>query len=173
MEGRRSFYESPIHSQRCSFGRDRAYNGLRLAGAISKPESNEVRMFLISICLLATDKRRTEVPWLVIIGDTLFVGQTERPDLLGREREMALALHDSLHANALPLPNEAEFYPGHQVGSVCGADLSSKPSSTIGFEKRWSRGLSMGMQAFIDNLFKDVPPRSAETDKMVAAKTAV
>lgn len=60
-----------------------------------------------------------------------------------------------------------------QESSICGADLSGKPSSTIGFEKRWSPRLSMGKQAFSNNLFEDVPPRSAGTDKVIAAKTTV
>jgi hydroxyacylglutathione hydrolase len=38
-----------------------------------------------SICLLVTDKRRTEAPWFVLTGDTLFVGSAGRPDLAGRK----------------------------------------------------------------------------------------
>lgn len=125
-----------------------------------------------SICLLVTDKRRGEAPWFVVTGDTLFVGAAGRPDLLGREREMAGQLYDSLHARLLTLPNEVELFPGHQAGSVCGAGLSGKPSSTIGFEKRWNPGLQMSREAFIEHLLKDIPPRPAEMDKIVAANIA-
>jgi glyoxylase-like metal-dependent hydrolase (beta-lactamase superfamily II) len=125
-----------------------------------------------SICLLVTDMRRGEVPWFVITGDTLFVGSVGRPDLLGREREMAAQLHDSIHAKLLRLANEVEIFPGHQAGSVCGAGLSGKPSSTIGFEKRWNPGLAMDKQAFIESLLKEIPPRPAEMDAMVAANIA-
>ena len=125
-----------------------------------------------SVCLLVTDRRRGELPWFVVTGDTLFVGATGRPDLLGREREMAAQLYDSIHAKLLHLSNEVELFPGHQAGSVCGAGLSGKPSSTIGFEKRWNTGLSMSKEAFIENLLKEIPPRPAEMDKMVAANIA-
>ncbi len=125
-----------------------------------------------SICLLVTDMRRGELPWFVVTGDTLFVGSTGRPDLLGHEREMAAQLYDSLHSRLLHLSNEVEIFPGHQAGSVCGAGLSGKPSSTIGFEKRWNPGLSMNKEAFIEYLVKEIPPRPADMDKMVAANIA-
>lgn len=125
-----------------------------------------------SICLLVSDKRRTEAPWFVITGDTLFVGAAGRPDLAGKEREMAAVLYDSIRNKLLCLSNEVEIFPGHQAGSVCGAGLSGKPSSTIGFEKRWNPGLSMSKEAFIENLVNEIPPRPAEMDKMVAANLA-
>lgn len=125
-----------------------------------------------SICLLVTDKRRGEAPWFVVTGDTLFVGSIGRPDLLGREREMAAELYDSLHAKLLSLPDEVEIFPGHQAGSACGAGLSGKPCSTIGFEKRWNPGLTMDKTTFVDYLIKDIPPRPAEMDKIVAANIA-
>ncbi|WP_297462508.1 MBL fold metallo-hydrolase [Ferrovum sp.] len=125
-----------------------------------------------SICLLVTDRNRSELPWFVITGDTLFVGSIGRPDLLGREREMAAQLYDSLHTKLLHLSNEVELFPGHQAGSACGAGLSGKPSSTIGFEKHWNPGLSMPKETFIESLLKNIPPRPAEMDRMVAANIA-
>jgi glyoxylase-like metal-dependent hydrolase (beta-lactamase superfamily II) len=89
-----------------------------------------------SVCLLVTDLRRGEAPWFVVTGDTLFVGAVGRPDLLGREAEMAAQLHETLHAKLLSLPDEIEIFPGHQAGSACGVGLSGKPSSTLGFERR-------------------------------------
>ncbi len=125
-----------------------------------------------SVCLQVSDKRRGDAPWFVVTGDTLFVGSTGRPDLLGREREMAAVLYDSLHAKLLSLSDEVEIFPGHQAGSACGAGLSGKPSSTIGFEKRWNPGLAMSKAAFIEYLISEIPPRPAEMDKMVAANIA-
>lgn len=120
-----------------------------------------------SLCLLVTDKRRGEAPWFVVTGDTLFVGAVGRPDLTGQEREMAGTLYDSLHAKLLPLPDEIEIYPGHQAGSACGAGLSGKPASTLGFEKRWNPALTMTRAAFIEHLTQEIPPRPAEMDAMV------
>jgi glyoxylase-like metal-dependent hydrolase (beta-lactamase superfamily II) len=126
-----------------------------------------------SVCLLVTDKRRGDEPWFVVTGDTLFVGSTGRPDLAGREKEMAGMLFDSLHAKLLTLPDEVEIFPGHQAGSVCGAGISGKPSSTIGFEKRFNAGLRITDRAeFVHYLTAEIPPRPAEMDKMVAANCA-
>jgi glyoxylase-like metal-dependent hydrolase (beta-lactamase superfamily II) len=114
-----------------------------------------------SISLVVTDLRRGADPWFVLTGDTLFVGAVGRPDLPGRARENAGELHDSIHAKLLTLPDELEVYPGHFSGSVCGAGMSGKPSSTIAFEKRWNPLLSKPREEFIDALC-DVPPKPAE-----------
>jgi hydroxyacylglutathione hydrolase len=122
-----------------------------------------------SVCLLVTDHRRGNEPWFVITGDTLFVGSVGRPDLAGREVEMAGVLYDSLRTKLLPLANDLEIFPGHQAGSRCGVGLSGKPSSTLGFEKRFNPSLSMGRQAFIEYLTRETTPRPAEMDAMVRA----
>ena len=121
-----------------------------------------------SICLLVTDMRRGEAPWFVITGDTLFVGAVGRPDLAGKEVEMAGVLYDSLHHKLLTLADDVEIFPGHQAGSACGAGLSGKPSSTLGFEKRWNPGLAMNKAGFVEFLTQEIPPRPAEMDRMVA-----
>ena len=128
---------------------------------------------LDSICLLVTDKRRGDEPWFVITGDTMFVGALGRPDLAGREQVMAAMLFDSIHKKLLSLPNEVEIFPGHQAGSACGAGLSGKPSSTIGFEKRFNPGLKLTSKAeFVKLLTSEIPPRPAEMERMVAANIA-
>jgi hydroxyacylglutathione hydrolase len=122
-----------------------------------------------SVCLLVRDLRRGDEPWFVITGDTLFVGAVGRPDLAGREREMAAQLHDSLHAKLLRLPVDLEIYPGHQAGSACGAGLSGKPASTIGFERRFNPMLTLPRNAFIEALVADIPPKQPGMDDIVAA----
>ncbi|AAZ98691.1 putative metallo-beta-lactamase family protein [Thiobacillus denitrificans ATCC 25259] len=121
-----------------------------------------------SVCLLVTDKRRTETPWFVLTGDTLFVGSAGRPDLAGKEAEMAGQIHDTVHERLLSLPAEVELYPGHTSGSACGAGMSGKPMSTIGFEKRWNPMLALDRAAFVAALTESIPPRPAEMDRMVA-----
>ena len=128
---------------------------------------------LDSVCLVVTDKRRGEAPWFVVTGDTLFVGSVGRPDLAGREQEMAGKLYEALQEKLLPLGNEVEIFPGHQAGSVCGAGLSGKPSSTIGFEKRFNPGLkSASKDEFVRALLAQIPPRPADMDRIVAANIA-
>lgn len=54
--------------------------------------------------------------------------------------------------------DELEIFPGHQAGSACGASLSGKPSSTIGFEKRWNGRLALGREDFIESITAEMPP---------------
>lgn len=126
-----------------------------------------------SICLLVSDLRRGDAPWFVVTGDTLFVGSVGRPDLAGREQEMAARLWHSLHHKLLTLPENLEIFPGHQAGSACGADLSGKPSSTIGFEKRWNPLLSLGRDEFVAEVLASIPPRPAGMDRIVAINTGL
>jgi hydroxyacylglutathione hydrolase len=103
-----------------------------------------------SIALLVTDLRRGPEPWFVITGDTLFSGAVGRPDLPGEARANAAQLYASLHERLLRLPDDVEVYPAHFGGSACGASLSGKPSSTIGFERRFNRALSLDRAAFVE-----------------------
>lgn len=120
-----------------------------------------------SVCLVITDLKRGPDPWFVLTGDTLFVGAVGRPDLPGRARENAGQLFDSIHSKLLTLPDDLEIYPGHFSGSVCGAGLSGKPSSTIAFERRWNPMLSLDRASFVDKL-SDVPPKPADMERILA-----
>ena len=121
-----------------------------------------------SICLVVTDLKRGTDPWFVLTGDTLFVGAVGRPDLPGRARENASELYTSVHQQLMTLPNDLEVFPGHFSGSVCGAGLSGKPSSTIAFERRWNPMLALDREAFIAAL-ADVPPKPEEMELILAA----
>jgi len=119
-----------------------------------------------SVCLVVTDLRRGTDPWFVLTGDTLFVGAVGRPDLPGRARANAAELHDSIHAKLLGLPDDLEVYPGHFSGSVCGAGMSGKPSSTIAFERRWNPLLSKSREDFVDAV-SDVPSKPATMEQIL------
>ncbi len=98
---------------------------------------------LDSISLVVGDRTRTDAPWLVFTGDTLFVGDVGRPDLQGDTNTAIFAgqLYDSLFEKLLTLGDMVEVYPSHFAGSVCGRSMSGKPSSTIGFERRFNPAL--------------------------------
>ena len=110
--------------------------------------------------------RRGDEPWFLLTGDTLFVGAVGRPDLAGREREMAAKLHESVQ-RLLRLPPELEIYPGHQAGSACGAGISGKPASTLAFERRFNPTLALPVQDFVDALVADIPPPPAQMQSIV------
>src|SRR5215210_6160364 len=83
-----------------------------------------------------TDTARSDRPWAVLTGDTLFVGDIARPDLAVDKREGALGIFRSLHTQLLTLPDTCEVWPGHLGGSLCGGPgMDLKVSSTIGFER--------------------------------------
>jgi glyoxylase-like metal-dependent hydrolase (beta-lactamase superfamily II) len=93
-----------------------------------------------SISLVVGDRVRTDAPWLVFTGDTLLVGDVGRPDLHGDANTTLFAgqLYDSVFGKLLKLDDTVEVYPSHFAGSVCGRSMSGKPSSTIGFERRFN-----------------------------------
>ncbi len=93
-------------------------------------------------CLTVTDTSRGDEPWLVLTGDSLFVGDAARPDLAVGAAEGAEDLFHSLH-RLLELSDGVEVFPGHVAGSLCGKSMSSKPSTTIGFERRFNPALQI------------------------------
>jgi hydroxyacylglutathione hydrolase len=121
-----------------------------------------------SVSLVVTDLRRGAEPWFVLTGDTMFVGAVGRPDLPGHARENAAQIYDSIHSKLLSLPDGLEVFPAHFSGSVCGAGLSGKPSSTIGFERRWNPMLGRSKEDFVATL-TDVPPSPAGMDEILRA----
>jgi len=91
-------------------------------------------------CLAVVDRTRADEPWLVLTGDSLFVGDAARPDLAVGAKEGAEGLFRSLR-RLLELPDGVEVFPGHVAGSLCGKGMSSKASTTIGFERRFNRAV--------------------------------
>jgi glyoxylase-like metal-dependent hydrolase (beta-lactamase superfamily II)/rhodanese-related sulfurtransferase len=115
-----------------------------------------------SICLVITDKEKSPQPWAVLTGDTLFIGDVGRPDLSPSHTPAQLAgmLYDSLHDKLLALPDEVIVYPAHGAGSLCGRDMRSERSSTIGTERLTNYALQIPSQAeFIQQLTSNLPAR--------------
>ena len=119
-------------------------------------------------CFTVTDLSRGDEPWMVLTGDSLFVGDAARPDLAVEAREGAEGLFHSLR-RLLELPDGVEVYPGHVAGSLCGAGMSSKGSTTIGFERRFNRALGFTDVAdFIADSAGRNAPRPPNMERIVA-----
>jgi len=88
-------------------------------------------------CLAVIDRTRADEPWLVLTGDSLFVGDAARPDLAVGAAEGAEGLFHSLR-RLMELPDGVEVFPGHVAGSLCGVAMSTRGSTTIGFERRFN-----------------------------------
>jgi hydroxyacylglutathione hydrolase len=118
-------------------------------------------------CFAVVDRTRAPEPWLVLTGDSLLVGDAARPDLAVEAREGAEDMFHSLQ-HLLELPDGVEVYPGHVAGSLCGAGMSSKGSSTIGFERRFNHALGLGDVAdFIAETAGAGSPRPPNMDRIV------
>lgn len=117
---------------------------------------------------LVVDARRGAEPWLVVTGDSLFVGDVARPDLAVEPEEGARDLYESLR-RLLDLGDFAEVWPGHIGGSLCGgAGMSEKPGSTIGFERRFNRLLgSDDAPSFVRALTRDLAPQPPNFERIV------
>lgn len=112
---------------------------------------------------LAADPLR---PYAVLTGDTLFVGDVGRPDLLASAgvsaETLAGMLYDSLHKKLLQLPKDTLLYPGHGAGSACGKNLSVETVSTIGAQRAQNYALQpMSRQEFVRRIAADQPEAPA------------
>src|SRR6266567_1589313 len=117
---------------------------------------------LESICIAVTDLAEATHPKAVFTGDTLFVGDVGRPDLSGDHtpQELAALLYQRLHEKLLTLPDETEIYPAHGAGSLCGRQMGTERSSSIGKERRTNYALqAKTCEEFIHLLTDSLPPR--------------
>jgi len=117
-------------------------------------------------CFVVTDGSRGNEPWLVITGDSLLIGDAARPDLASEAIEGATGLYGSLQ-KLLELPDGVELYPGHVAGSLCGAGMSSKASSTIGFERRFNHALNVDQDEFVQERANSSTPRPPNMENIV------
>ena len=115
-----------------------------------------------SICLVVTDAAKSPLPWSVLTGDTLFIGDVGRPDLSPRHTpaELAGSLYDSLHCKLLTLPDNVLVYPAHGAGSLCGRNMRAERSSTIGTERLTNYALQIkSREEFVAQLTSHLPAR--------------
>ena len=117
-------------------------------------------------CFAVTDRSRGAEPWLVLTGDSLFVGDAGRPDLAVEARQGAEGLFHSLR-RLVELGDGVEVFPGHVAGSLCGAAMSSKASTTIGFERRFNPALQGELADFLDARLGPQPPRPPNMERIV------
>ena len=114
------------------------------------------------ITILAENTENADEPVKMFTGDTLFIGDVGRPDLVGSKgftaEQMGAMLYDSLHEKILPLPDETEVYPAHGAGSLCGKSLSKETWSTLGEQKKFNYALKpMSKDEFIKIVAADQP----------------
>jgi glyoxylase-like metal-dependent hydrolase (beta-lactamase superfamily II)/rhodanese-related sulfurtransferase len=113
------------------------------------------------------DGSRAPEPWLVLTGDSLFVGDVARPDLAVDAQEGAEGLFHTLRA-LMELGDGVEVYPGHVSGSLCGAGMSSKASSTIGFERRFNPLVALDdLAEFVADATGAAMPKPPNSERIV------
>ncbi|MFF8812499.1 MBL fold metallo-hydrolase [Streptomyces pactum] len=92
-----------------------------------------------SISVLVYERADDAVPYGVLTGDALFIGDVGRPDLLASAgvtaEELGAMLHDSVQRKLMGLPDEVRVFPAHGAGSACGKNLSTEKRSTIGEQR--------------------------------------
>lgn len=116
--------------------------------------------------LVFDNKKDPQKPWAVLTGDTLFVGDVGRPDLLASvgmtAEDLAGKLYDSLHNKLMNLPDDTLVYPAHGAGSMCGKKLGKESFTTIGDQKKFNYALNISNKAeFINTLCADQPDAPA------------
>jgi hydroxyacylglutathione hydrolase len=118
-------------------------------------------------CFAVIDRTRADEPWLLLTGDSLFVGDAARPDLAVDAREGAEELFHSLQ-QLLELPDGVEVFPGHVAGSLCGKGMSSKASTTIGFGRRFNAALAAAtVEQFVRESSAVSTPRPPNMQRVV------
>jgi len=142
-----------------------ALGGIKIQASHTPGHTPEHLSFLVY-----DTNRSKHVPMLMLSGDFLFVGSLGRPDLLGEEakRGLAKALFHSARTKLAALPDGLEIHPGHGAGSMCGAGMDGRPSSTLGFERIANPYIDPGLtsKAFVEKVLGSVPPFPAYYKRM-------
>lgn len=116
-----------------------------------------------SMSVLVYEHAGDTEPYGVMTGDTLFIGDVGRPDLLGSigftKEELADKLYDSLHNKLMPLPDATRVYPAHGAGSACGKNLSTELWSTMGEQRKTNYALrASSKEKFVELVTEGQPP---------------
>jgi glyoxylase-like metal-dependent hydrolase (beta-lactamase superfamily II)/rhodanese-related sulfurtransferase len=116
------------------------------------------------------EQARSDEPWAVLTGDSLFVGAIARPDLAVDKAEGARDIFRSLHEKVLTLPDTCEVWPGHLGGSLCGGPgMNLKVCSTIGFERAGQPLLRVADEdEFVTETTSSLPPQPPNFQAIVA-----
>ena len=114
------------------------------------------------ITIVAEDTEDSSAPLKMFTGDTLFIGDVGRPDLIGSKgftaQQMAEMLYDSLHEKILKFSDETEVYPAHGAGSLCGKSLSKETWSTLGAQRQFNYAIQpMSKDEFVKLVASDQP----------------
>ena len=125
------------------------------------------------IAIAVIDTTRGTDPWLVLTGDSLFIGDVARPDLAVPGEEGAMALFHSLHERLLSLPDGTMVYPAHVSGSLCGRVTSRMTGTTLGYERACNPALAIDDEAaFVHYTTASLPQRPPNMAHIVERNTA-
>ena len=116
-----------------------------------------------SVSIVVFERAKDQVPFGVLTGDTMFIGDVGRPDLLvsvGKTPdELGRMLFNSLNNKLLTLPDATRVYPAHGAGSACGKNLSTETMSTIGEQRKTNYALQFtDIEKFVDVVTEGQPP---------------
>ncbi|MCB9450076.1 MAG: MBL fold metallo-hydrolase [Anaerolineaceae bacterium] len=125
-----------------------------------------------SITLFLADTTRADEPWMALTGDTLFVGDAGRPDLVGMDaaRQLAGQMYDSLN-QMLTHSDGLLIYPGHGAGSLCGKSIGSVRSTTLGYERQHNPALAQAQadrDTFVNYAVSELPEQPGNHTRIKA-----
>ena len=151
-QGEEFHYQFPHHEFRD--GEELSIGDLRIVALHTPGHTPEHLSFLVY------EKNRCGQPMALFTGDFIFVGSLGRPDLLGddEKKKLAAALFSSVHDKIASLPDGVEVYPAHGAGSLCGAGMSDRPQSTLGYERSCNVYMTDQIEAdFVEKILSTVP----------------
>jgi hydroxyacylglutathione hydrolase len=112
------------------------------------------------VSLIVYDRSVGDEPALMLSGGALLVGDLARPDLLGGREEAFKAARDFCHTIQEKilwrLDDHVEVFPTHVSGSLCGGNIGSRLSTTVGYERKTNAVLSRvsSSEEFVDECIR-------------------